>query len=155
MNTYINKHKNEEWVKTLIPVVKKQKDAKFVLECCLRGKSDEWINQTFALFYSPAQHPEGSNYFALYYQYGFDPEDRPKLMITNGISAVENKDGTPVTYTALVNDAGEFIYSANRHDCQIYDNMMIDGGRDYYRSNMNTGKLEQFIIKDGEILFDF
>lgn len=126
-------------------IVEKEYNASYVGEFCLRTKDGSWLNNPAAVFYTEKPHPEGSNYFALYYMYGFDPEDRPKLMITNGITAVENTDGTPVVYLGITDEAtGEILYSAFRHDYQEYKSLVADGGREYF--NGSIGPLMRFKI---------
>lgn len=136
-----------------IDVIEEQYKAKYVGEFCLKSKSGEWYDQAFSLFYNPTPHPQGSNYFALYYMYDYDTlinDKIPKVYITDGISAVQDKQGTPVIYIAAMVDDNQAIYSAYRHDSQSYNDVMIDGGRDYHRGSLGS-KLINFIIEDSEI----
>jgi len=134
--------------------VEEKYKAKFVLECCLKSKTGEWVNMPFALFYTEEKHPQGSNYFAVYLKPGFMVGSTDLLMISDGITAVYDKLGNHVTYSAVVDEEKNVaLHSAYRHDYQTYDDLMIDGGRDYTKTN---GKpIEQFIIENGEIVFDF
>ena len=104
-----------------------------------------------AIFYQDEPHPEGSNYFGIY----FDPL-RESYMITDGISAVTyqsgEREGEPVIYSCGLNEeTKEAIYSAYRHDYQTHNGViMMDGGRDYCRGNLSQGLL-RFKIVDGEL----
>lgn len=131
-----------------ISKVEELRKATFVGEVCLMGTNKEWANTPVALFYTETAHPQGSNYFGLFFKTVFlgDSFDST-LMITDGISAVVDKEGNPVVYTGILNkEWGEVYYSAYRHDCQSFGDFMIDGGRDYTRHSLN-GELVQFIIE--------
>lgn len=138
-----------------IAVAEEKYKATYVGEFCLKSSSGEWINQPFSIFYNPIKHPEGSNYFALYYKletiYDVDAVDIISTpYITNGISAVIDEDSNePVVYTGVVEDS-KVLYSAYRHDFQTYKDLMMDGGRDYSRYSCDT--TIQFTIVDGEVV---
>lgn len=104
--------------------VEEHYNAKYVFESCLKNLDGGWCNFPTAIFYTEKKHPEGSNYFALY----FDIDKR--LMITNGITAIE-------PFKALrVNE--DIIYSRYRHDYRELGEAMVDGGRDYFKYNNGT-----------------
>lgn len=132
---------------SLIDVSKVQnwKNAKYVGEFTLKNKDGNWANIPVQIYYQKEAHTQGSNYFGLFFDGTTD-----SFLITDGISAVINKDGTPVIYTGVSNDDKEVLYSARRHDYQTYEGMMIDGGREYTKHN---GKfpLINFKIVDGNI----
>lgn len=125
-----------------IPEVEKMYESKYIGEVALLSKNGNWAEQPVLLFYTEKTHPEGSNWFGLY----FDMFGR--CMITNGISAVQNKDGTPVVYTGLLNEKdNEVYYSAVRHDYQKHGDFMIDGGRDYTKSSLG-GSYVNFVVQN-------
>jgi len=111
-----------------IPVVEKEYKAKYVGEFTVRGKEDNWVNAPAMLFWADEPHPEGSNWFIIY----FNGEGQP--MISDGKSAVEHEwDGIldPETNTVL--------YSAYRHDYQVFDDLVADGGPEYFRGSLHSG----------------
>ena len=111
-----------------IKQIEKHYNAKFVCETCLKSSSGGWINSPFAVFYTETAHPEGSNWFGLYYNHeGY-------LMITDAKSALEPFEG-------LLFEDGSVFYSRYRHDYQtLKDGTMVDGGRDYFRCTLNSGR---------------
>jgi len=110
---------NEEQIKKIEAIRK----AKFVCDTCLKSKTGGWVNFPAAIFYTKEAHPEGSNYFALYYT--------DRLMITNGISA------TLEPFEAYEMIDGTILYSRHRHDYREHviedKSFFVDGGRDYTR----------------------
>lgn len=121
--------------------------AKYVGEVCLPAFGGQgWANFPVMLFYTEKAHPEGSNWFGLYYN-----PYKDSLMVTNGKGAVFDKDENYVIYTGLVNEAKrEIYYSAFRHDYQSFENeYMIDGGRDYTKHGLKGRLVEFFIDKNG------
>ena len=85
----------------------------------MKSKSGNWTLITAAIFYTEEAHPEGSNYFAIYYN------DQNHLMISNGISAIEPFEGILID--------NDVIYSRHRHDYRCHNGIFVDGGRDYLR----------------------
>ena len=124
-----------------IPVFEEKYKAKYLLETCLKDIGGNWCNFPAAIFYTDEPHPEGSNYFALY----IHPE-RGGLMITNGISAIDG-----VAFNGLEKD-GEVLYSRYRHDYRTHNGCMVDGGRDYFKRNMNGTPVE-FVVEKDKIVF--
>jgi len=114
-----------------IKKIEKLRNAKYVFESCLKGKSGSWLNFPAAIFYTEEPHPEGSNYFAIYWETGIDGQ---RLMITNGISATTEE-------FAGLQVGQNVIYSRYRHDYRSLGSGFIDGGRDYTRYNPEVGKL--------------
>lgn len=111
--------------------------AKFICETCLKNIDGGWANIPVAVFYTENAHPEGSNWFGLYYNHD------NKLMITDAKSALEPFD-------ALLFENGDILYSRYRHDYRTYGNAMVDGGRDYFRyTPTNDSKMVKIqIMKD-------
>ena len=86
-----------------LELIEKKYNGKFVFESCIKEP-----------------HPEGSNYFAIWF------DDIGCAMISNGISATE-------PFHAIMVDETVY-YSRYRHDHRDYGDFFIDGGRDYTRS---------------------
>ena len=102
-----------------LKLIEEKYNGKFVFESCLKNKDGGWCNFPAAIFYNEKAHPEGSNYFAIWY------DDSGHVMISNGISATEP------FYGIIVDDT--VYYSCYRHDYREYNGFFIDGGRDYSR----------------------
>lgn len=104
-----------------IQTVEDKYNAIYVFESCIRNKYGGWCNFPAAIFHTQIAHPDGSNYFAMY----ISPVDG-KLMITDGISAVEGE----IEGLRIGND---IVYSRYRHDYREFNGYFVDGGRDYLR----------------------
>jgi len=118
-----------------IAKIEEKYNATYIFDSCLRLKSGDWGNFPCAIFYTEKAHPEGSNYFGLYFDMDGD------LMIANGISATE------VEYTGIV--LGEkVVYSRYRHDYRAADKVAIDGGRDYTKINGNPQTVRFKVVED-------
>jgi hypothetical protein len=102
-----------------IKLVEEKYNAKFVFESPLKLPNGNWSDESVAVFYTEEAHPQGSNYFGLYYT-------KEGWMITNAISAVEEP------FDALCIDE-EVVYSRYRHDYRPHKGVFVDGGRDYMR----------------------
>jgi hypothetical protein len=103
---------------------------KYVCTSALGGEA-----QAMDIFYRETPHPEfGNSYFGLY----IDHMDR--VLITNA----DKIDGAK--FAMIEDNAGDFHYSAHRHDYKVVDDKMIDGGRAYIRTNCDT---VNFTIIDG------
>lgn len=100
-------------------------NAEFVCETTLKTKGGGWLNAPVAVFYTEQAHPEGSNWFGLYYRDG-------QLMVTDAQSALEPFDG-------LMLEDGSVFYSRFRHDYRVAAGAMVDGGRDYMRYTPTAG----------------
>jgi hypothetical protein len=100
-------------------------NAKYVFESCCKDRDGNWGNFPAAIFYTEKAHPEGSNYFAMFFSHRH-------LMIADGISATEKH----IVGVEAFN--GDVIYSRYRHDYRTSPDktVFIDGGRDYLRSGM-------------------
>ena len=105
--------------KDAIPLIEEKYKAKYVFETCIKSYDGGWCNFPSMIFYTEEAHPEGSNYFAIYFNMG------NKTMITNGISAVEDFQGIQV--------GDDVIYSRYRHNYNELNEVFVDGGRDYLR----------------------
>jgi hypothetical protein len=124
--------------------VEEKYNAKYVLESCVKLRTGDWANFPTAIFYTEKAHPQGSNYFALYY-------DGSDLMITDGLSAVQD-----VIFEGLEAE-GEVIYSRYRWDSRGGKNgAFVDGGRDYFRfggDSFNDYNRVKFRVIEGQINF--
>lgn len=107
-----------------IAKIEEMYNAKYVFESCLKTRDGGWCNYPVAIFYTEKAHPQGSNYFGLYEE-RLSITDKPRLLITNGISATEPFDGLKI--------GEDIIYSRYRHDYRTLDEAFVDGGRDYFR----------------------
>jgi hypothetical protein len=116
--------------------IEKRFNAKYVCETCLKNKMGNWINQPCALFWTDVPHPQGSNYFALYFGGMGDV-----LMIANGISATQEE------FTGIIAADGNIYYSRYRHDYRNIPGGFIDGGRDYIRLGGDVCKNEKVSLK--------
>jgi len=129
-----------------LATIEKKYNAKFVCETCISdGKS--WLNELCAIFYTPEPHPEGSNYFALFFRAG--AEFQPTLMIADGITAAK----TPINGVVAKN--GDIIYSKYRWDYRESKDgsVIVDGGRDYLKRSKG-GKVVQLVIKKDKLVVD-
>lgn len=87
------------------------------------------------IFYRETPHPEfGNRYFAILFR-----DDVPYIASAD---EVEN-----LTFGMVTNDDGDLEYSQSRHDYKSFNNgNMIDGGRDYIRSN---GIVKIYVVRHG------
>lgn len=122
-----------------IEAVEEMKKAKYVGEFCLKAKDGGYANFPVAVFYQAEKYPGASNYFGL-----FICPIRNTLLITDAIGVTEE------TYSGVLNNSGEVLYSAFRHDYQTHGDLMCDGGRDYLRCSIHP--VVQFRIVDGELV---
>lgn len=123
--------------------VQEKMDSRFVCESCLKTKDGKWATFPAPFFYSREPHPEsGSHYFSIY-RHPFSDI----WVVTDG-SCIEEQE-----IMGIQADNGDIIYSRYRHDYAMsYDrSVMIDGGRDYIRSN-GAGKLIPLVVRTG-VLF--
>ena len=104
----------------------------------------EFNNAIADVFYRETPHPKfGNKYFALYFRVNGNKQ-YDQLMIANA-DQVED-----LTFGMVENDEGNLEYSQDRHDYKSFKNgNMIDGGRDYIRSN---GKVKVFVVRDGRMI---
>lgn len=107
-------------VPAAIQLIEMKYNATYVCDTCIKTKN-EWANRPFAVFYNETPHPRGSNWFAFYY-------DGNGYSITDAITATE-----PFSAILIkgIDNEDVIVYSRYRHDMQIYQDMTVDGGRDY------------------------
>ena len=125
--TWINKGQSYwGWSEEQIKKIEEMKNAKYVGDFCLKTRDGAWAEEPVALFWQETPPVEGySHYFGLFYR-------NQTLYVTGGQSAADE------VMTGMIADSGEIIYSRYRHDYRVSADgtAMIDGGRDYVRSNM-------------------
>lgn len=123
--------------------IEERYNAKYVFESCLKNRDGGWVNFPAAIFYTKEPHPEGSNYFAMYF------DDAGSIFITDAKKTVDT------VHTGIKTDKG-ILYSRYRHDYREVDGKFIDGGRDYLRygggSHIDQDDLVEFTVKDGELV---
>lgn len=101
-----------------IELLEKTYRAKYICDSTVKSKGD-WLNRPVAIFHQGKAHPNGSNYFGIYFV-----EDTS--YITDAITATEPFDG-------LLLEDGSVMYSRYRHDFFEHDGIFVDGGREYLR----------------------
>ena len=116
----------------LIEDIEKKYNAKYVMDSCLMLQDGSWANWPAAFFYTEEKHPEGSNYM-VFYKNQFD---QGEWLITNGIRISQGE-----FYGFLFED-GELVHSRYRHDYFEHRGVIVDGGRDYFKS---SGSSEEFV----------
>jgi len=140
---FIETPKDGYWLKEVaIKKVEDLRNAKYMGYWCtkrLDGKS--WNESPVDVFYQPNPDIEAghSNYFGMYIR------DR-NLFITDAASAFSE----PII--GSICDDGEVIVSRYRHDYVAKKGAMIDGGRDYTRTNMC--KTTRVIVDGGEFVIE-
>ena len=120
-------------------ILRRYSGAKYVGELCPTSKNKSPVNQSMAVFWQPQAHPRGSNYFGLYYDYVLGC-----TMITDGLPSTQNN----IT-GVYVPERNAIVYSAYRHDYQVYGDVFIDGGRDYTRTQLGA-RIAELRIVEGE-----
>jgi hypothetical protein len=91
------------------------------------------------VFYRATPHPQfGNRYFGL-----FKHPISQFTMICNA-DVIEE-----LTFGMIRDKNGDLWYSKSHHDYLVIDDKMIDGGREYVRSNT---EVEYFKVKDGEMI---
>ena len=90
------------------------------------------------VFYRPTPHPEfGNHYFGIYHDHF-----RGHTMITNA-DIVESLE------FGMIEVDGKYYYSQSHHDYKTVGDKMIDGGRQYVRSN---GGVVVMKIRNGKFI---
>ena len=92
------------------------------------------------VFYRATPHPDfGNKYFGL-----FKHPITDATMICNA-DVVED-----LTFGMIKDNNGDYWYSKSHHDYLVVDDKMIDGGREYVRSN---AEVHLFKVKDGMMIY--
>jgi len=109
-------------------------NAKYLLESCLMDQNGNWANFPAAIFYTEKKHPQGSNYFALYYN------GNGELRITNALSSIDG-----IVFSGIRSEHG-VIYSRFRHDYRSDSSgSFVDGGRDYFRYGFGNNAISEIV----------
>jgi len=100
------------------------------------------------VFYRETPHPEfGNRYFGLFWD-----NVRDHLMITNA-DIVESLE------FGMIEVDGKYYYSQSHHDYKVVGDKMIDGGRQYIRSNAGAITMHikngKFFIKELEDIIEY
>ena len=111
--------KSEMFSQKQIQDIERVYNATYICESCLKTLTKQWANYPAAFFYTEKPHPQGSNWFAIY----FNTESKP--MVTNGIVITEPFEGIQID--------NDVIFSRYRHDYREHRGVFVDGGRDYLR----------------------
>lgn len=129
-----------------IALIEEKYNAKYLLETCLKLSNGDWANFPSAVFYTEKAHPEGSNYFAIYFDIITN-----RAHITNALPAIEN-----IVFSGLEAE-GEVVYSRYRHDYRGGKNgTFVDGGRDYFRyggDNFDDYNIVKFKVVEDRLEF--
>lgn len=131
------KHPNIFEIDKVIEIYEKKDgvDIKYVCTTDLRAS-----DLPADIFYRSTPHPEfGNRYFGLYKNH------LGQLMITNA-DIVEDLE-----FGMIKSSDNEWYYSSSHHDCIFIEDKMIDGGRQYIRSQ---GLEDIFNIVDGEFVHE-
>jgi hypothetical protein len=122
-----------------IELIEKKYNSKYVFETCLQNTDGGWINEPAAIFYSEVPHPMGSNYFAFY-----------KAGANLGFMICDAKKHIEGSFIGVRADNGDIIYSRYRHDYRKSpdNSVWVDGGRDYFRSDVNVNTVKFKVVKD-------
>jgi len=117
-------------------------DVKYVCTTDLRA-SDVPVD----VFYRATPHPEfGNRYFGLY------------IETYTGTTYITNADIVESLEFGMIEVDGKYYYSQSHHDYKVVGDKMIDGGRQYVKTNTNTVVMRvingKFIAKDVEDLID-
>lgn len=121
--------------------IEETRDAKYMGYWCGKINTGDWGERPLDVFYQ-AEPPEGfSNYFGLIIK-----DD--KVLITNAESCFS----TPMI--GIVEDDTVYV-SRYRHDyVQTPNGKIIDGGRDYVKTDQTSDTFVTVTVSDGEFIFD-
>lgn len=124
-----------------IKLIEASYSAKYMGYWCTKRKDGSWNERPVDVFYQPNPDIEKghSHYFGMFVQ-------NEAVYITDAQSAFSE----PVT--GAICEDGEVIVSRYRHDYIEKKGAMIDGGRDYIRSN--TSNLARVIVEGPNFIFE-
>lgn len=126
-----------------IKIIEEKYGARYMGYWCTKRLGGNWHETPVDVFYQP--NPDTSKGHTHYFGVYRDAADR--VMITEASSVFSNP------LVGAVCDDGEVIVSRYRHDYQETKGAMIDGGRDYTKTNCCKTveivvKGDKFIIKE-------
>lgn len=132
-----------------IKKIEEKYKATYVCETCVRAKSGEWANQPVAVFYTEEPHPQGLNWFGLFFRW--KPGGAADDLI---LSITDAKSATLEPFQGLSYDGKTVYYSRYRHDFRTVPGGFVDGGRDYLRYQPPAMIVKLQIIKDKLVILD-
>jgi len=128
-----------------IKMIEEKYGAKYMGYWCTKSLNDNWNATPVDVFYQP--NPDTSkghtHYFGMYMQKWPD-DPHPRMYITDASTAFSE----PIT--GGICEDGEVIVSRYRHDYVDKKGAMIDGGRDYARTN--GCKLAEVTLSDDKFI---
>ena len=134
-----------------IAKIEKLKNAKYMGYFCTKRPSGGWNESPVDVFYveNPDTSKGHTNYFGMFYK-TITGSLTPTIYITDAASCFDD----PIV--GLQFDDGTIIVSRYRHDFVKYQDIAIDGGRDYTKINGDITKVKQvsITVKDGEFIID-
>lgn len=139
---FIEIPRNGYWLNTEgIETVEKHYQAKYMGAWCIRDKHGNWTEQPVDIFYiaNPDTSKGHTNYLGMFIKEG-------KFMVTDGSTAFSN------SMVGIVTENNEVLVSHYRHDYVTKDGFMIDGGRDYTKTN--CGRQVTVTVNNGEFIFE-
>lgn len=124
-----------------IKIIEEKYGAKYMGYWCTKRRNGSWNERPVDVFYQPNPDTEKghSHYFGMFIQDG-------EVYITNAESAFSD----PIT--GAICEDGEVIVSRYRHDYIVKKGAMIDGGRDYIRTN--TTQLAKVMVTGSEFVIE-
>ena len=114
-----------------LKTISEKYNAQYMGYWCTKRKDGSWNEQPIDVFYdaNPNRDLGHSNYIGVYIQASAHEEHGRHVYITDAKSAFSE----PMTGAVCENN--EVIVSRYRHDCVEKNGAMIDGGRDYAKTN--------------------
>ena len=140
INYKIN-HGDRYWADLSLPKIEEMYKSKYIGDFTINNGAG-WTEYPVSLFYNPApDDPSYSNYFGVFIKAGH-------VYITNGIST------TDIDIMGVISNDNEIIYSRYRHDYRLSTDgtVMIDGGRDYLRTNTAKTVIMRIIVDELQII---
>jgi len=124
-----------------IKTIEERYNAKYMGHWCTKRPDATWHDTPVDVFYveNPDRSKGHSNYFGMFIN------ERGQAMITNAESAFSE----PIT--GMVCEDGEVLVSRYRNDYQTKGDVMVDGGRDYFR--YSGGRYIRVTAENGEFNF--
>jgi hypothetical protein len=124
-----------------VKAVEEQRDAKYIGYWAGKTKMDTWGEKPLDVFYQAEPEEGFSNYFGLVVK-----DD--KVLITDALSCFQEP--------MIGIEENDVVYvSRFRHDyVQTPSGKIIDGGRDYIKSDVDPQSMITVTLQDGEFIFE-
>jgi len=125
-----------------VPRVEEVYNAKFMGHWAILDKNNCWINSPVDVFYveNPDRSKGHSNYFGLFWS------------LDSGWSICDAQSAFSVPMMGALCPDGEVLVSRYRHNYVEKDDIMIDGGREYTRTNAEN--LVSVTVINGEFKYE-